>query len=207
MTSIHDESNRIIAAALDVHTIGNAGGHAVTGLQIMLPMGNRTRFEAVMRDADRRVVAQFEADDYQTLRTHLAADYEIGLKYTDLIYAKTVSFYSRQDKADRYNEQHQSQMLSQFETEHVVYSVIHQPATVYADFDITKDHVNPGYYRAIAQLKSEEDPDDCLIFDNVTDTLFEAVVEIRNHIEKALFSKFVPGFDAKVECFLKPGAL
>ena len=203
MTSIHDKSNAIIAAATELHVIGNANGIPVVDLQIMPPKGNRTRFEAFLRDADRNIVAQFEEDDFPKLRTMLAAKYKVGLKYSDLILEQTLDFYARLDASLRTNKD--SVLVNQFETEYVTYSVIHHPAQVCEHFDRSKTRIEPEFYRAVAQQKglSETDPDSGLIFDDCADTMFDAVVIIRNHIERALMQAFIPGALIVTEHYLK----
>uniref|UniRef100_A0AAU6W0P0 Uncharacterized protein n=1 Tax=Pseudomonas phage Nican01 TaxID=3138540 RepID=A0AAU6W0P0_9CAUD len=175
---------------LPIGVIGICGTTEITNLQIMVPMGNRTKYEAILRNKD-RVVVSVENENYMTLRAALAETMQIGLKYTDAVLAATINFNARLEAAAKANKP--SALLSQFQTEHVTYSVVHHPAERYAYYNPEQDRTEPEFYRAVAQLRNVEDPDECLIFDDCADTLFDAVVIIRNHIEKSLMTCFMKG--------------
>lgn len=176
---------------LPLGVIGIFNFREITNLQIMVPMGNRDQYEAVVRDKDGQIVATREFYSFDVLRSRLAEEMHIGLKYTDAVLAATINFNARLEAAAKANKP--SALLSQFETEHVTYSVIHHPAQLHVQYNPEQDRVEPEFYRAVAQLRNVEDPDECLIFDDCADTLFDAVVIIRNHIEKSLMTCFMKG--------------
>lgn len=191
MTTVdHSKSNAIIARHTADMPIGKVGHTPIARMQINLPMGNRTKFEAELRDASGNLVVSLEHENWRALRSTLSTVAHIGLKYTDLILAQTIDFNKRLN-ASIVGHKEQTTM-SQFRTEHVTYSVVHHPAQQHVHFDKSKDRIEPEFYRAVAQNHAIEDPDDCLIFDECADTLFDAVVMIRNHIEKCLMKAFMP---------------
>lgn len=191
MTTVdHSKSNAIIAAVAAELPIGKVGHTPIARMQINLPMGNRTKFEAELRDSTGRLVVSIEHQNWNDLRRALAATAHIGFKYTDMVLEQTIDFNKRLNASIAgYKEQ---TTMSQFSTEHVTYSVCHHPAQQHVHFDKSKDRIEPEFFRAVAQNHAIEDPDDCLIFDECADTLFDAVVIIRNHIEKSLLKAFMP---------------
>ncbi|ATW58064.1 hypothetical protein CNR34_00131 [Pseudomonas phage nickie] len=176
---------------LPLGVIGIFNFREITDLQIMVPMGLRTKYEAVMRAKDRTIVARVEFAEYLKLRSHLAEEMHIGLKYTDCVLDATLDFNKRFEAARAENKP--SSMLSQYESRGVTYSVIHHPAQHHVHYNPAQDRIEPEFYRAVAQHTAVEDPDECLIFDEVVDTLFDAVVVIRTHIEKDLINTFMKG--------------
>lgn len=176
---------------LPLGVIGIFNFREITNLQIMVPMGNRDQYEAIMRDKDGQIVATRELYSFDVLRSRLAEEMHIGLKYTDAVLEAALDFNKRLEAAQAENKP--SALLRQFETEHVTYSVVHHPAQLHVQYNPEQDRVEPEFYRAIAQVRNCEDPDDGLIFDDCADTLFDAVVIIRNHIEKSLIACFMKG--------------
>lgn len=188
------QSKKLYEDGLPLGVIGLYNFVEITKMQILVPMGQRTKFEVVLLAKDNSIVARREFGSHPAMRTSLASEMHIGLKYTDSVLAATIDYNARFEAAMKHNEKYQSYLMNQFKTEHVTYSIVRHPGQMFADWDKSKDRVEPEFYRAVAQgneLNENEEPE--LLFDDITDTLFEATVLIRNSIEKALIKAFIPG--------------
>lgn len=163
----------------------------ITDLQILIQAGNGAQYEATMLNKDREVVAVRTNPSYQALRLALAEEMHIGLKYTDAVLDNTLDYHRRLKEAEVKNTG--PQLLSQFETKYVTYSVIEHPTRVIVKFNPNMDRVEPAFYVIQAQAVTVEDPDQSLLLEETADSLFDAVVIVRNHIEQALMAAFFKG--------------
>jgi hypothetical protein len=193
MTKANIPSDQLkYADGLPLGVIGLVNFTEITSLQINVPsaMGTRTKYEAVLRDKDHSIIVSIEHPDYPTLRSALANLAHIGLKYTDAVLAQTVDFNARFLAAQKNNLQ--NEIVNQFHTEYVTYSVIRHPGQIIVNMDPKKDRVETAFFMVTAQQRHCEDPDECLIFQESVDSLFDAVVVIRNDVEKSIIRAFMP---------------
>lgn len=111
------------------------------------------------------------------------------------------SLLSRLHKAEAFNEAQKAAspgMISQFEADGLMYSIVHNPAYMMTVVG-GETRINQEFYTVYVQNSSIADPDECLVTTESLDTLFEAVVFIRNHVEQRLMQAFMPALTAKSE--------
>lgn len=114
---------------------------------------------------------------------------------------------ARLTEADRFNEEQKAKspgMISQFEADGLMYSIVHNPACIFVIAG-KESRINQEFFTVYVQNASIADPDECLVTTESLDTLIEAVMFIRNHIEQRVMQAFIPGLTMKSEFFLKEG--
>lgn len=97
-------------------------------------------------------------------------------------------------EVDAFNEAQKAAspgLISQFEANGLNYSIVHNPSYKMV-VPGGENRFNPEFYTVYVQNVAIADPDECLVDTDSTDTLFEAVTYIRNHIEKAIIKAFMP---------------
>jgi hypothetical protein len=117
---------------------------------------------------------------------------------------KPGSMGARMLENERFNEEQKAKspgMISQFEADGLMYSIVHNSACIMTVGG--KSTINQEFYTAYVQNSSIEDPDECLVTTESFDSLLEATMFIRNHIEERLLKAFFPALAMKSEFVLK----
>lgn len=121
------------------------------------------------------------------------------------IHKSSNTLLSRLHEAERFNEEQKANspgMISQFEADGLMYSIVHNPAYMMTVVG-GETRINQEFYTVYVQNASIADPDECLVTTESLDTLFEATMFIRNHVEDRLLKAFMPALAAKSEFFVK----
>ncbi|MEG0063081.1 MAG: hypothetical protein RR740_00610 [Pseudomonas sp.] len=196
--NIHDASNKLIAEAFPgPAVIGTTKtGHKIHKLVFEKTGKGALRAICHSNNGENDFIADIsEAVEFTDLRSYLAKVNGIGLKYSDLVYAECQRKWEEFESIEAFNQAARDLspgMINQFQADGVMYSIVHNPAF---KMRMTDDiRLNPEFYTVYAQNSDIDDPDECLIWTDSVDTLYDATVLIRTHIEKRLLKTFMPEF-------------
>jgi len=208
--NIHLASNKLIAAAFEAAAVGEPGqcvigvfkGLAITALKFEAVTEREGIVRAICTGPDNSIVGICEAKKFEDIHDYLItrcqlAPARVNYEWSKFITANEAAlpYKTRFEEAELFNKASEEASLGtmgQFEANGLMYSIVHNSAFRIVDKDASKDRTNPEFYTVYIQNSSVQDPDECLVDTESFDTTFEAIVFIRNHIEKSLMKEFMP---------------
>lgn len=172
-----------------------AANRHIIRVDIELPKGEDSPFTRAICIGDNGAILDVsEANDINDIAGHYATAYQIERSYVLSRHSFRRNYNQRFVAAEKWNDESARKcgLMSQFEAGNNIYSVITHHAYRIAR-PMLNDEQKEGYIEAVIQIRDEPDADKALVEQAVFDTLYEAIVWIRNQIEKDLFITFASG--------------
>lgn len=194
-TPDHTPANKLIAAMFNPGVVGFSDKQEILRVDIELlkesDLPNKVR--SVCIGADETIIDVAEAPSIVDLCAWLGRQFAISWKYVTDRYEFVASFEKRFMEGLAWNDAQKESWddMSQFTAEDVIYSVTSN-APYRVVWPNKPDDYNEGFFVAYAQRKSDPNPDTCLIEEACFSNMFDAMVWVRNRIEKSIIAAFMP---------------
>lgn len=194
-TPDHTPANKLIAAMFHDDSVGFSGKYTIKRVNIELPVGNPAdkKVRATCVGSDDTIIDISEAGCIVDLAAFLSREFAISWKYVTDRYEFRMAFEDRFKKAEDWNDLQlrECQDMVQFIAGEVLYSVVTRPARRVAKTNDETEEFG-AVFECYAQKVGDPDPDTCLIDEDAFTSMFDAMVWVRNRVEKSIITALMP---------------
>lgn len=194
----HTPANRLIAATFHDDSVGFSGKHTIKRIDIELPANaaDDKKVRAICVGSDGKVdtvIDIAEAGSIIDIAAYLGREFAISRKYVMDRYDFRCYFDKRFVEAEEWNDlqRRECQDIVEYVAGNIIYSVVSRAAyRVAKSNDETKEY--GPVFECYAQKLNDSDPDTNLVGQEAFSNMFDAMVWVRNRVEKSIITALMP---------------